>query len=89
MDLDSGSPDDMVVDAVSPAPEEAISLWLVFGFCVVSAVMLNLMYRCVASRSPDELSENLVSVPISRPNDEMEDEDEVVFGQGLKLDTRV
>jgi hypothetical protein len=90
MDYDSGSTDDFVVDVPAPAPGEAISLWLVFGICVVSALALNLMYNCSSSGAPEELSEGLVSAQVAQPNDEMEDDDEVVFGrQGLSLDSRV
>ena len=83
-DIESGSGgDDDFWNA--PGDGDAVSLWMVFGLCIVAALGIALLYQCRKAPA-EELTEGLVSVEIKRNNDDEEDEDDAVFG---RLDSKV
>lgn len=87
--VDSGSgEDDDFWNA--PGDGDAISLWMIFGVSIVVALGIAIIYQCRKAPAED-LTEGLVAVQIQRNNDDDDgrDEDEAVFGTGLRLDSRV
>lgn len=76
----SGADDDWYVESDG----DAISLWLIFGVCVIAALGMALLYQCRRS-PPEDLTEGLVAVRMARDND-ITDEDDEVFG---RLDSKV
>lgn len=87
----SGSADYALTTAApTPGPGAEVSLWVVFGVCVIVCLVVNLLYNCYSSVEPNELNEALVNaVDPTKGNDES-DEDEEVFGRpALSLTTAV